>query len=221
MLAISAVGWLPVAAQQEEISRLWVITDVVLGAATYVLVFYRRRWPVPVAVVIALVSAVSGTASGPAVLAAGSVCNPRRWREIAPVGALCLASSQFFSIVLPNGDSPGWVPLAVNVVATAALVSWGMYVGSRRELIWTLRTRAEQAEAEQELRLGQARGTERARIAREMHDVLAHRISQISLHAGALAFRDGLSAEQMRASAGVIQEKAHEALTDLRGVLVV
>ena len=52
-----------------------------------------------------------------------------------------------------------------------------------------------------------------------MHDVLAHRISQISLHAGALGFRDDLTAEEMRVSAAVIREKAHEALTDLRGVL--
>ena len=41
-----------------------------------------------------------------------------------------------------------------------------------------------------------------------MHDVLAHRISQISLHAGALGFRDDLTAEEMRVSAAVIQEKA-------------
>ena len=72
------------------------------------------------------------------------------------------------------------------------MLGWGMYIGSRRELIWTLRQRAERAEAEQELRVAQARGNERARIAREMHDVLAHRISQISMHAGALAFREDL-----------------------------
>jgi signal transduction histidine kinase len=94
-----------------------------------------------------------------------------------------------------------------------------MYVGSRRELVWTLRQRAERAEAEQGLRVAQARSNERARIAREMHDVLAHRISQISMHAGALAFREDLTAAEMRTSAQVIQEKAHEALTDLRGVL--
>ena len=60
------------------------------------------------------------------------------------------------------------------------VLGWGIYIGSRRELIWTLQHRAERAEAEQELRVAQARGNERARIAREMHDVLAHRISQIS-----------------------------------------
>ena len=52
-----------------------------------------------------------------------------------------------------------------------------------------------------------------------MHDVLAHRISQVSMHAGALAFREDLTPEEVRASASVIREKAHEALTDLRGVL--
>lgn len=107
----------------------------------------------------------------------------------------------------------------MNAVATGGILGWGMYIGSRRELIWTLRNRAERAEAEQELRVAQARSNEQARIAREMHDVLAHRISQISMHAGALAFRDDLSADEMRSSAAVIREKAHEALTDLRGVL--
>ena len=107
----------------------------------------------------------------------------------------------------------------MNAIFTAAILAWGMYIGSRRELIWTLRNRAERAEAEQELRVSQARSNERARIAREMHDVLAHRISQVSMHAGALTFRDDLTAQEMRASAGVIQQQAHEALTDLRGVL--
>jgi signal transduction histidine kinase len=118
-----------------------------------------------------------------------------------------------------DDQEPYWLTLTVTVIFTAGMLGWGMYLGSRRELIWTLKHRAERAEAEQELRVAQARGTERARIAREMHDVLAHRISQISMHAGALGFREDLSADEMRTSAAVIQEKAHEALTDLRGVL--
>ncbi len=219
MLGISAVGWLPVIDKQEDISGLWVIGDLVLGIGSYVLVFYRRRWPVPVAVVLCAVSAVSGSASGPAVLALVSLATRRRWREIAPVGSVSFAASQLFSTMLPSGNDPFWLDIIVNVIALGAALSWGMYVGSRRELIWTLRNRAERAEAEQELRVSQARSTERARIAREMHDVLAHRISQISMHAGALAYRDDLSTEEMRAGAGLIRERSHEALTDLRDVL--
>ena len=56
----------------------------------------------------------------------------------------------------------------------------------------------------------QARSTERARIAREMHDVLAHRISQISMQAGALAFRDDLDAEPLRSGLSEIQGQAND-----------
>ena len=73
--------------------------------------------------------------------------------------------------------------------SASACVAWGMFVRARRQLVLSLRDRAERAEAEQQLRVEQARQQERARIAREMHDVLAHRISLLSLHAGALEFR--------------------------------
>jgi signal transduction histidine kinase len=107
----------------------------------------------------------------------------------------------------------------VVVVITVAILGWGAYIGSRRELIWSFRHRAERAEAEQELRIAQARGNERQRIAREMHDVLAHRISLISMHAGALAYRTDLAPEQVRETASLVSDKAHEALAELREVL--
>ena len=52
-----------------------------------------------------------------------------------------------------------------------------------------------------------------------MHDVLAHRISLIAMHAGAMAYRKDLTAEEMHETAALIQAKSHEALTDLRQVL--
>ena len=52
-----------------------------------------------------------------------------------------------------------------------------------------------------------------------MHDVLAHRISLIAMHAGAMAYRKDLTAEEMHETAELIQAKSHEALTDLRQVL--
>ena len=216
-LGFSAMGWLPIVDQQSEVQ--WAL-DITLGVLAYVLVFgFHRRWPVPIAVVVCLLGAASGLAAGATILASVSVATRRRWREIALVGSVGFAAAQFLTSWQPAQDDPFWLMLGINAVATGAMLAWGMYIGSRRELLWTLRHRAERAESEQELRAAQSRSNERERIAREMHDVLAHRISQISLHAGALAFREDLTADEMRDSAGVIQAKAHEALTDLRSVL--
>ncbi len=52
-----------------------------------------------------------------------------------------------------------------------------------------------------------------------MHDVLAHRISLVAMHAGALAYRTDLTQEETAKVAGIIQDNAHRALTDLREVL--
>ncbi len=219
MLAISSLVWLPASDYEADRIPAWWWADLLIGLAAYVLVFFRRRHPVPIASLLAVMSAVSGTAGGPAVLAAVSVATRRRWRQIAIVGSLNFAAAQFFSTITASEGDPVWIILAANAIATGAMLGWGMYIGSRRELVWTLRSRAERAEAEQALRVAQARSNEQARIAREMHDVLAHRISQVSMHAGALAFREDLTADEMRASATIIQQQANEALNDLRGVL--
>ena len=216
VLVISAAVWLTVAERQSE--QLFLL-DAGLGLLALVLSFFRRRWPLPIAVVTAALTSVSALASGPATLASVSVATRRRWAEVLTAAAVGMAAAHVFPFVQPVEDEPLWLTFAVSLLATAAMMAWGMYIGSRRELMWTLRHRAERAEAEQELRVAQSRSNERERIAREMHDVLAHRISQISMHAGALAFREDLTADEMRDSAGVIQAKAHEALTDLRGVL--
>ncbi|MGA8247791.1 MAG: histidine kinase [Nocardioides sp.] len=196
------------------------VVDLLLGATAFVLVFFRRSHPMAVATVITVFGVISSTASGPGVLAAVSLATRRVWWQLAAIGALNVAISFVYADLVPTPDNgPWWVTLLVVVVLTVAILGWGAYIGSRRELLWTLKNRAERAEAEQELRTTQARSNERARIAREMHDVLAHRISQVSMHANALAFRTDLDAEEMRASATVIQETAHQALTDLRVVL--
>ncbi|HET9420057.1 MAG TPA: histidine kinase [Nocardioides sp.] len=217
MLGISLLVWISVAENQTEVRF---VLDIAVGLPAVALVFFRRRWPVAVAVLTVAMSFVSSLAAGPATLASVSLATRRRWIQVIPIAVLNVLASQVFYLVQPpTSEDPEWLTLSTNVVIIAGVMAWGMYIGSRRELLWTLRNRAETAEAEQEMRVSQARTTERARIAREMHDVLAHRISQISMHAGALSFRDDLTADEMRDSAGVIQEKAHEALTDLRGVL--
>jgi signal transduction histidine kinase len=218
-LAISAFPFVSSAERPSAFSFLFWL-DLCFGAVSFVLVLFRRRWPLTVAALTSAFGAVSLSAAGPGMLAAVSLATRRQLRQILLVGALALVAAQaYVGFYPPVNENPYLVQLTVNVSVIAAALAFGMYIGSRRELLWTLRERAVRAESEQELRVAQARSHERALIAREMHDVLAHRISQVSMHAGALAYRDNLRPDEVRASAAVIQQKSHEALTDLRQVL--
>ena len=145
--------------------------------------------------------AFSVTANGPGTLAMVSLATRRVpgrscWSECWTVPSVTIR------VIQPGTDGPLWIDFILGVLSAIAMLACGMYIGSRRELLWTLRDRAERAEAEQGLRVEQARTHERARIAREMHDVLAHRISLIAVHAGALAYRTDLSDAEKTADRG-------------------
>ncbi|WP_273653523.1 sensor histidine kinase [Cellulomonas fimi] len=109
------------------------------------------------------------------------------------------------------------------LLVTAAVAGVGAAVATRRDLRAARDAEsareARQRAVEQELRTEQARADERARIAREMHDVLAHKVSLIALHAGALEVGPGAEADQVRDGAVLIRVTAREALDDLRAVL--
>jgi signal transduction histidine kinase len=217
---VSTFVWGSISQGQWQDHRWMFWLDIGLGVVAWVAVCFRRRWPLPVALLTIVLSVYSGIAAGPSLLASVSLATRRVVWQIVIAGVVGLVCAQAFLVVQPQqGSDPYWVNLTANTIISIAVLALGMYVGSRRELLWTLRDRAERAETEQELRVGKARSDERARIAREMHDVLAHKISQVSMHAGALAFREDLTADEMRGSARVIQEQANEALLELRGVL--
>jgi len=220
-LVVSTVAWRQIAGRQWDEYRIWFWIDLGFGLASYVLVRYRHRWPFAVALILSLTGLVSMSSAGPGLLAVVSYAIRRHLTGLVVVGTAGVVCGQLYVYYQPayTSKDPPWVNFTVLVVITVAIIALGMYLGSRRELLWTLRERARQAESEQELRVDQARSAERERIAREMHDVLAHRISLVTLHAGALAYRTDLEPEQIRETAELIQTKAHEALTDLRQVL--
>jgi signal transduction histidine kinase len=217
---IGGLIWLTVAPAQLRESPTLFWLDLALGVLATGLVLFRRRWPLAIAVILACFGAVSALASGAGLLSGVSLATRRVYWQIALVGVVSVGAGQLFPLIQPSTpEDPWWVTLAFGIAFTIAALAWGMYLGSRRELLWTLREQVRRTAAEQELRVAQGRSTERARIAREMHDVLAHRISLITLHAGALAYREDLSSAQIRETAELIQTKSHEALHDLRHVL--
>lgn len=194
--------------------------DLLLGLLSFAVVAWRRRFPRAVAVGLTLVGIVSAASAGPGILAVISLATRRRWAEVVGIGVLSVASAQLWAATSPGaGSDPWWLTLSFNVVIVTAFLMAGMYAGSRRELLWSLRDRVERAESEQALRVEQARATERQRIAREMHDVLGHRISLVTMHAGALSFREDLEREQVSQSAQVILDNAQLAMSELRSVL--
>jgi len=110
-----------------------------------------------------------------------------------------------------------WVVLVL--VAEAALVGWGELSRARHALLQSVREQARRAEAEQAGRVAEARAAERASIAREMHDVLAHRLSLLATYAGALEYRPDAPPEQLARAAGVVRAGVHQALDELREVI--
>lgn len=220
VLAITGLSWVELAPWQLANAPRWFAADLAVGVvSTIVTLAWRRRFPVTVALVTNVVSVVSFSSGGAASLALVSLATRRRWRELVPVCVVTLLTIPLVVAVNPVPGPDPRVDAGAIVVLIGLLVAVGLYVGSRRELLATLRSRAEIAEAEQNAKVAQARGAERTRIAREMHDVLAHRISLVTMHAGALAYRDDLPPEQVRDVARTIQETAHQAMTELRDVL--
>ena len=196
-----------------------VIVDLLLGVAGIGLMPWRRRQPLAVALTVNLLGMFSVTASGAVIVITVSVATRRRWREIVPVVVVGLLSSAVFFLTRPDIDDSLGVTMLFSTFFAAAVIATGMYVGVRRDLVGTLQERAERAEREQGMRVAQAQATERARIAREMHDVLAHRLSLVAMHAGALSYRRDLTDVEVSEAADVIRSNAHRALTDLREIL--
>ena len=200
-------------------SELAVAIDMVLTAALCLSLWVRRRWPVWLAVV-ALPLAVFSTPSAIAILII--LLTVVVHRRLAVSGPLVLAHFVAAVIYEFRHQDPVDGPAAgvlMSAMFTGSVLAWGMFVRARRQLVLAWRDRAIRAEAEQRLRVEAARRMERTRIAREMHDVLAHRISLLSLHAGALEFRPDAPPEEISRAAGVIRTSARQALEELREVI--
>jgi signal transduction histidine kinase len=218
-VVIGGLLWLSVAGDQWQSARTLFWADLALGVASLAAMQSRRRWPLAVTVLTVAATAVSVSAIGPWIVCQVSLSARRRWREILPTAALSVLAGQASLAVQPNQTMSRYVNLLFCVLAAGVYVAIGMYLGARRDLIASLHDRAERAEREQALQVSTARAGERTRIAREMHDVLAHRMSLVAVHAGALAYRTDLSAAETRETAAIIQANSQRALADLREIL--
>jgi signal transduction histidine kinase len=195
----------------------WLFTlDAVASALGTAALWLRRRWPVELAVALVALSAFSELVAAAMVVALFTVAVYRPPRTTAVVFALSLL---VYVVVRPEPGVPSLLLFMLAVAVQGGAVGWGLFVRHRRQLALSLRERAAAAETEAQLRAEQAQHRAREEIAREMHDVLGHRLSLLSVHAGALEFRPDAPAEEVARAAKVIRESAHQALQDLREVI--
>ena len=193
--------------------------DVVSGAAAFLgLVLFRRSHPVALTAVLIPVGAVLPVPMGATPVALFAVALHRPARIAVALTAVHAAGViVLYRIAVPSTTLYLEAVLSL-VLLHVAMVTTAMLVRAQRMLVRSWTERARQAEESQRLRVEQGRLAERERIAREMHDVLAHRLSLLAVHAGALEVRRAASADE-RDAAGVIRRCAHEALEDLRQVI--
>jgi signal transduction histidine kinase len=195
-----------------------VALDVLLGSIACFLLWFRRRYPIGVGVFAMVAAAFSAFGTGAAPIALFNVALRSSRRALIGMTGLALASIAIGAALYP-GTTPFWQQVIFGVLIVTVVIGWALFSRVRRELVLSLRERAERLESEQRLELERAREAERRRIAREMHDVLAHRLSLLSVHAGALEFRPDASPAEISAAAEVIRENAQVALEELRDVI--
>lgn len=193
--------------------------DLTLGLAGAVVLLARRRHPLAVLVTLLPFGAISVTVTGPILVALFTAAIRLRFPALLLLGAVNVATGGVYYLLQERPAYDVWVDFVIRGVITVAALGWGSFVQAYRRLTTSLREHAARLEAEQQMREERAGLAERARISREMHDVLAHRMSLVSLYAGALEVRGTLPSEELALAAGAIRASAHDALEELRAVI--
>ncbi|WP_345148384.1 sensor histidine kinase [Arthrobacter ginkgonis] len=222
LIAIGSSAWLPADGLPAD---PWLAARTglapVLAFGTAWLLLLRRNRPVTAAVLTAALGLLSfsGLAFFLALYHLGKL---RRLGPAAAVAVACATLTALDDLKLngsTGGHLPADLPLAfvLLLVVLAAVYAWGAYRGQRLRTLEALHQRAEAAEAARASDAERIRSAERQRIAREMHDTIAHRMSQVAVQAAALELT--AADERTANTAAAVRGSAREALDELRGVL--
>ncbi|MDO8210384.1 sensor histidine kinase [Conexibacter sp. CPCC 206217] len=217
MLAVG-IGAALLATTWDDHSQLGKVLDVALGVVCCGALWWRRRHPLAIALLTGAAGVVAAAPAGAGAIALFGALIRLEWKWVAWLSLLAVVAAFVFPLLLPTEERYS-TDLVFGLLFTGVVIGWALFVRVQRELVRSLQERAVRLESEQRLRVDQAREAERRRIAREMHDVLAHRVALLSLHAGALEFRPDAPPEEISAAAGVVRASARAALEDLREVI--
>ena len=215
---IALIGLLAIAITEERSAGRVVVR--VLGVAVItVALLARHRTPVLTLVAVltvALVVDYGPIETLPVLLALFTVaeyCDREQVAAVTVAAAVVLVATPFV-----HGESPGVGAVISSLVPVGLAVALGLYLRARADYIIGLQERAARLEREHELRAGQAASEERVRIARELHDVVAHNVSLMVVQAQALAATSGGNADD-RIALGRLADLGREALSEMHRML--
>ena len=220
-LALVLVNAASVLPYRSQLHPFW--AALVLVIAQCVPLAWRRRWPLAVLIVagiprilydqLAFAYAPFPLANTIAFYTAMVYCRPAVRRVVILLVVIGSIESQV---------SPGHTqPYDAVVSALTTLGAWGaaVVVRNRQASVRVAESRAERAEAERDDDVARAAAAERTRIARELHDVVAHHVSLMAVQAeAATSLLPGRPSEAAQ-SVEVIAATARQALTELRRLL--
>jgi len=220
------LGW-PVTQARPLAIVVTVTAGLVLAAA--------RRWPWPVLVVECLLLVLANWAAPlggdvaqfGALIALGIIAYTATW-PVTTVGLGLAYAASLVHLVGPGSDGllpgqQGFIQLAGFAGIVVVPVALARYLGGVRRVAQLAEERARDVEAQQEIQTRAARLAERAAIARDLHDIVAHHVGAIALQAGAAQYatrRTGRVDDAVHAL-GELRITAGQVLDELRALLEV
>jgi signal transduction histidine kinase len=198
--------------------------SLIVAILTVLALSLRRVWPGPVFGVVAVMAAVltQWPVRGelfPVALGIGLYTVAVTLSRAAALVAAALAVAAEIPAAGQGGWHDSWLAVIYEVIAAAAVLVAGLYINTRRAYLAELRDRTQRLEREHDQTSALAAAVERARIAREMHDSVAHHLTVIvALSDGALAAVTRSPAQASEAIRGV-STTAREALAETRRLL--
>ncbi|MGD0685654.1 MAG: histidine kinase [Streptosporangiaceae bacterium] len=223
LVTLAAVASAVPAAMIHDNARPQLAAIVVLAVgATPLLV--RRIWPVPVFGVVLAVNAAAGLAghdhalNGAALLIALYTVAAMRSRRDALACTALLELAVIAGLVVFAGGTWWYDAIFVSGMVAAAL-GLGLYSATRRAYLAELHDRAQRLERERDQQGALAAAAERTRIAREMHDIVAHHLTVMVTLSDAAVAASAASPERAAEVMRSVSSTGRRALADTRRLL--
>jgi signal transduction histidine kinase len=212
ILAVAAVDAIPSWSSPPASDVDWTLSAIAVAG-----LLLRRRWSLA-SWLLCLPGIVWGDVLVAPLIAVFTVADRARHRRVVAIVVTVTFAAEIISDQLDGFDGTGNLIVLQDLVYGALFAlgpaALGLLLGARRQLTAQLRQLIEAQQSERVLLAGSVLAEERARLAREMHDVVSHQVSLIALQAGAL--RVTATAPDTRDIAATIRTLATRTLDELR-----